>query len=504
MSLYKAFAKIASLTMVSRILGFIRDILHTAILGASFVSDAFIVAFKFPNFFRRLFGEGAFGAAFIPLFSGMLASKGKQAALEFAAQSLALLTCALVVLVGLAEIFMPQVMAVLAPGFLDEPDRYQAAINFGRITFPYLFFISLASLYTGVLNSFNKFSAGAAAPILLNLCMITGLMLYKDDTLMTGYSVSTAVSIAGALQLLWLIWSTHRADIKIAFTLPRLTPQTKTLLIKMGPVALSGSIFQVNLMIDIVLASLLPKGSVTYLYFADRLSELPLGVIGVTIGTALLPLLSKHVELGDKQQAFDTQHKSLTTGMMFAIPAAMALFVIADPIIRVLFGRGAFVDTDVIATATTLMAYAFGVPAFVLNKIFTTTFFAHKDTKTPLKIGIFTITLNFILNVILMQFYSYVGLALATTIAAIVQAVTNYVVLHKRDWYQINKKIFIKLSLFIGASLAMSVFLSFFYAQDFSLHPITMLILATIGGAFIYFLTGFMLFGFKLSRFKNY
>lgn len=502
MSLYRAFAKIASLTMVSRILGFIRDILHTAILGASFISDAFIVAFKFPNFFRRLFGEGAFNAAFIPLFSSMLASKGKQAALEFAAQSLALLAAMLVLVVGLAETFMPAVMAMLAPGFVDEPDRYQAAIDFGRITFPYLFFISLASLYVGVLNSFHKFAVGAAAPILLNLCMIAGLLIYENDAFNTGYAVSAAVSVAGVLQLLWLVWATHKNDIKIRLILPKLTPETKKLLIKMGPVALSGSIFQVNLLVDVILASFLPKGAVTYLYFADRLSELPLGVIGVTIGTALLPILSKHVELHEKEHAFDTQHKSLTTGMMFAIPAAIALAVIADPIIRVLFGRGAFTDVDVIATATTLMAYAFGVPAFVLNKVFTTSFFAHKDTKTPLKIGLVSIALNFTLNIILMQYYSYVGLAMSTTIAAWVQALMNYMTLHKRDWYRFNLVLLKRMAIFLFGGALMSGYLILCYAQNYLTQPLLLLIISVLGGMIVYGL-GLLLAGFRPSQMRG-
>lgn len=495
--------------MISRVTGFARDVLHTLILGAGPISDAFIIAFKLPNFFRRLFGEGAFSASFIPLFSSILASRGRVEALQFAEQSLSILLGILIAIVGIAELFMPQFMTLIAPGFANDPQLFQQIVDFSRITFPYLLLISITSLYGGVLNSFGHFGAGSAAPILLNLCMILGLCLFKENVLWTGYSLSTSVTIAGVLQLLWVWYSAHQKEYRLRLRLPKLTPDTKRLLRNMAPVALSGSIFQINLMVDMVLASLLPKGSVSYLYFADRLSELPLGVIGVTIGTTLLPLLSKQVETKSHEAAIDSQNRSIETSMLLALPAAFALFLISVPIIHVLFQRGAFTPDAVIATAKALEVYAIGIPAFVLSKVFTTTFFAHQDTKTPLKIGLITILLNFGMNIVLMQFLFHVGLALSTSISSWIQVILCYLILRKRGWYQIDLLAKKRIPKYFLCTILMSVFLYFVapYCEPllyggFGSKLIGLVLLIT-GGAMVYFVSGRFIAGFSYKKTKK-
>ncbi|MDP1723963.1 MAG: murein biosynthesis integral membrane protein MurJ [Alphaproteobacteria bacterium] len=509
MSFYKSIAKVASLTMVSRVTGFIRDILHTLLLGAGPISDAFIIAFKLPNFFRRLFGEGAFSASFVPLFSSILTSRGKEEALQFAQQSLALLFCILLLIVGLAEIFMPEFMTLIAPGFKDNPVHFQYVVDFARLTFPYLLLISLTSLYAGVLNSFDHFGRAAAAPILLNLSMIVGLLIYKNNSLATGYALSISVTIAGFLQLFWLWAHAHKKDYKLKFCWPKLSPDTKMLLRKMAPVALSGSIFQVNLMVDTILASFLPKGSVSYLYFADRLSELPLGVIGVTIGTTLLPLLSKQIEQKNYKEAINSQNRSIEAAMILALPAAIALLMISEQIIHVLFGRGAFTHEAVIATSNALEVYAIGIPAFVLSKVFTTSFFAHKDTSTPLKIGIFTVLLNFVLNLVLMQYLQHVGLALSTSISSWVQVILCFIILKKRGWYATDtlvKKRFLGYcfcaSLMGGFLYFLSPYVSSLISGHFTAKILGLMALV-MGGAAIYFITGAFFAGFNYKKAKK-
>jgi putative peptidoglycan lipid II flippase len=509
MNIFKVFLKIGSITMVSRVLGFIRDILHTAFLGATPVSDAFIIAFKFPNFFRRLFAEGAFNASFVPIFSGIFTNQGLQPALQFAEYALALLISMLIGITLLAELFMPQIIAVLAPGFLDDAEQFSQVVNFARITFPYLFFISLTALYSGVLNSLDHFSAPAAAPILLNFCLISALLLYGTSTGTNGYALSTAVSIAGVMQLTWLILYARAQSIRLKLKKPKLTSETKQLLIKMAPIALSGGVFQINIMIDTLLASFLPDGSISYLYFADRLSELPLGVIGVALGTALLPMLSKAIKSNNTQLATTHQNKAIVAALLFGLPAAIALFVISEPIILALFGRGEFTTHAVHQTSLALTAYSLGIPAFIFTKIYTTSFFAYGDTKTPLKIAIFTVVLNLVLNIILMQFLYHVGLALSTTITSWVQVLISYAILKNRGWFSFNAFTKQKSLPIVASSLIMGAYLygTHYFIADWFADVLTIKILAisilVLGGIIFYFLSLHFMKAFRISDLKK-
>ncbi len=302
MALLRSVATVGSFTLVSRVFGFIRDILTAAILGAGPVADAFFVAQRLPNLFRSLFAEGAFSAAFVPMASAMLAEGGKPAAREFAEEAFAVLFAVLLVFVALGEIFMPTVMRVVAPGFEADPGKFALVVSLTRITFPYLLFISLTALQGGLLNAVDRFAAPAATPILLNLFLIAGLLLMRHFGWHDGRALAWALTAAGVAQFLWLMMSCARAGVALRLRLPRLTPRVGETLRIMGPGVFGAGVTQINLLISTALASLLPGGSVSYLYYADRLNQLPLGVVGIAIGTAILPPLSRQVRAGDAER----------------------------------------------------------------------------------------------------------------------------------------------------------------------------------------------------------
>jgi putative peptidoglycan lipid II flippase len=418
MSLLRPILTVGGMTMVSRVLGFARDVLAAAYLGAGPIADAFFVAFKFPNFFRRLFAEGAFNAAFVPQFAGLVATEGREAARRFAEDSLAVLLAVLFVLTLGAEFAMPWLVGVFAPGFIDEPAKYALAVEFTRITFPYLLFISLVSLQGGVLNSLDRFAAVAATPILLNVCLIVGMIGLTRWTASAGHAAAWGVALAGIAQFLWLVWACGRAGMGLRLPRPRLTPHVRKLMRLMLPAALGSGVVQVNLVIDVVIASFLPTGAVSYLYYADRLYELPLAVIGIAIGTAILPLLSRQVRRGEDAAALATMNRAIQAAMLLTLPATAALMVLARPIVRVLFERGAFTAVDADATALALIAYAIGLPAYVLIKVLTPAFYAREDTASPVRIAIACVIANTALALALMVPLAHAGIALATACSA--------------------------------------------------------------------------------------
>jgi putative peptidoglycan lipid II flippase len=440
MALLRSVATVGSYTAISRVFGFVRDILTAAILGAGPVADAFFVAQRLPNLFRSLFAEGAFSAAFVPLFAGTMAEHGKEPARVFAEDALAVLLAALLGFVLLGEIFMPAVMDVIAPGFRQEPEKFELAVDLARITFPYLLFIALVALQGGVLNSVDRFAAAAATPILLNLFLIAALLLMRRFGWHDGRALAWAVSAAGFAQFLWLLFSCAGAGLALRLPLPRLTQGVRRTLAVMAPGTIGAGVTQLNLVISTALASLLPSGSVAYLYYADRLNQLPLGVIGIAVGTAILPSLSRQVRLGDVNNAVATQNRGVELALLLTLPAAIALVVLATPILSVLFQRGAFGPTDTAATAAALSAYAAGLPAFVLIKVLTPAFFARHDTATPVKVAVGAMAVNLCLTLVLMQFLAHVGIALATTAAGWLNALALLALLIRRRHFGFDRR----------------------------------------------------------------
>jgi putative peptidoglycan lipid II flippase len=440
-TLLRAISTIGGFTMISRVLGFVRDILIASFLGASMVADVFFVAFKLPNFFRRLFAEGAFNAGFVPLFSRSHQTHGDKVAREFAEEALSILLLALFFLVTLFQIFMPLVITVLAPGFVGDEVKFDLAVDLTRLTFPYLMFISLVSLMGGVLNSLGRFAAVAATPILLNICLISALLVFAQHLPTPGHALAWGVAVAGAVQFVWLLAALKREGWQLNLKMPRLTPRVIELLKLMAPAAVGAGIVQINLVIDIVLASLLPEGSISYLFYADRLNQLPLGVVGVAVGTALLPLLSRRIAAGDESGAAHALNRATEFSLLLALPAAMALAVIAEPLISVLFERGAFDAQASRATSYALMAYAVGLPAYVLVKVLTPGFFARLDTKTPVRIALIALAVNLVLNVALMIPFKHAGLALATAISAWVNVWLLYSTLRRRGHFPVDARL---------------------------------------------------------------
>lgn len=432
--------------MGSRVLGFVRDMFIAAFLGAGQVSDAFFVALQFPNIFRRLFAEGAFNAAFVPLFAGELTAHGRAAAREFAERVFGVMLLILIVLSVLVEIFMPQVMGVVAGGFVDEPEKFQLAVDFARLTFPYLLFVSLSAMLGGILNTLEKFAAAAAAPILLNVILIAALsgvaLGWLPDP---GLALSWGVLIAGVGQFVWLAAVCARTGLMPM--VPRLVfgPRVKRLFMLMGPGILGAGVYQINVLIGMRLASELPEGSVSFLYFADRVNQLPLGVVGAAVGVALLPLLSRQLKAGDTDAARDSQNRAIEFAMLLTLPAAAALLVAADPIVTVLFQRGAFDATDAAATGAALAAFALGLPAYVLIKALAPGFFAREDTATPVKIAAVSLVVNVALALALMPSLAHVGIALATAVSAWINAGLLAVILYRRGLLEPDRRLVTRL-----------------------------------------------------------
>ncbi|MBM3518182.1 MAG: murein biosynthesis integral membrane protein MurJ [Alphaproteobacteria bacterium] len=423
MNLLRAATTVGSYTMASRVLGFARDVLIADRLGAGLIADAFFVAFKLPNFFRRLFAEGAFSAGFVPLFSIHLTREGKGAARAFAEEAMSILLWSLMALLVVVEVTAPWLMYGLAPGFSSEPAKFDLTVALTRLAFPYLVFVSIVSLMGGMLNALGRFAVVAAAPMLLNLCMITGLLVLNRLTETPGHALAWSVSAAGLLQMLWLAHAVHREGFGLRLPRPRITPRVRQLLALMVPGAIGAGVVQINLVVDVMLASLLPAGSVSFLYYADRVTQLPLGVIGVGVGTALLPLMSRQVAAGDLAGAIHSQNRAAELALLLTLPAMAALLVLAEPLTAVLFERGAFAAADTAATAGALVAFTLGLPAYVMVKVLAPAYFARRDTRTPVRIGLICLAVNLALNLILMWPLKHVGLALSTAIAAWLNAV---------------------------------------------------------------------------------
>ena len=443
-------------TMASRVLGFGRDILIAALIGTGPIADAFFIALRLPNLFRRLFGEGAFSAAFVPEFSGVLATEGPDAARSFAQEAIAVLAFWLLLLVALGELFMPGVVGLLAPGFRDEPAKFQLTVDLARIMFPYVFLICLAALLSGVLNGLDRFAAAAAAPLVFNGVSIAAMLLLTPFVPTVGHSLAWGVTASGVLQLGLLAWAVQRAGMALRLPRPRLTPRMRVLLRRMGPGLLGAGVTQLNLAVDVVIVSFLPPGSASLLYYADRVAQLPLGVIGTAIGTALLPMLSRQARSGEAEAARASLNRAVEMSLALTLPAALALAVAGDPIMSVLFGRGAFDAQAALLSAQALAAYAVGLPAFVLLKVLVPAFFAHGDTSTPVKVGTAAIALNLALNFAFMTPLQHVGPALATSLSAVFNCLLLGVVLSRRGQLAVDARLRGRMLRMAVAALAMA------------------------------------------------
>ncbi len=490
--------------MASRVLGFARDILIAAVMGTGPVADAFFVALRLPNLFRRLFGEGAFNAAFVPAISTILHKDGLSAATEFAEEATAVMALWLGGITILGEIFMPWLLYVLAPGFAGHGGRFGLAVDMTRIMFPYLFFICLTALFSGVLNALSRFAAAAAAPVLFNIFMIAAMLWLAPHMANPGYALSWGVVVSGVAQMALVLWAIRRAGMR--FIRPRLhfSPWIRTMFRRMGPALLGAGVTQLNVSIDIIIATLLPAGSVSVLYYADRVNQLPLGVIATAAGTALLPAVTKHIALGEAAQANTALNRAFESVLMLTLPAAVGLSVAAKAVMDVAFVRGAFTAHNAVLAGHSLAAFALGLPVFALVKILTPGFYARGDTVTPLKIGVAAVALNLGLNLLFMHPLKAVGPALATSLSSAFNAAWLFGLLVRRGHFSFDapSRRRIPRILLAGAIMAAALW----GVERFLPPGVTSLpqfLLLVLVGAVFYFGPGTLLKAFDLREFLH-
>ena len=435
-------ALIGSATMASRITGFMRDIFLAALMGAGPLAEIFVIAFRLPNLFRRLFAEGAFNAAFVPLFSERLAQKGKSAALAFAGQIFSVLLAALAVFTLLAEIFMPALVLALAQGFAGDDEKFALAVHYARLSFPYLIFMSLMALFAAMLNAVNRFFAAALAPVLLNLVLIAAMALAvlkgvpMGDERLLDY-VIYAVVLAGLAQFLFVFIAARRAALRVTLSRPVLSDDVEKVWRLAVPGILAAGIGQINLLVGTSIATG-QAGAAAWLYYADRLYQLPMGVIGVALSVALLPELARHLAKGETARAHGTQDMAVLAAAGLTLPAAVGLAVLAGPIVSLLFERGAFSATDSAITAQLIIVFSFGLPAFVLVKALQPSFFARQDTRAPLIDGAIGVGFNIALSLALFPSYGAPAIAFATVMAGWVTLTLMLWRMARRDIYHLS------------------------------------------------------------------
>ena len=450
MALLRSIATVGSFTMVSRVLGFAREILIANVVGPGLISDAFFFAFKFPNFFRRMFAEGALNAAFVPLYASRTESEGPEAARRFAGEIASVMAVWMLLFTLLAMAAMPWIMVVLAWGWLDQPEKFNLTVTLTRITFPYLLFMVLTAMLSGMLNSIGRFAAAAAAPILLNIILISTLLLVRYEVLdLPGHALAWGVTISGICQFLWLVLACRRMKLLPHLPRPRLTPGVRRVFKLMLPGVVGAGAVHINLLIDQFLATLLPEGSLSYLYLADRVNQFPLGVVGVSVGIALLPLMARQIRAGDAEAAAQNQNRAIEFALFLTVPAAAAFIAIGDSIVGVMYQHGQTDAAEARAIAGALAAFAVGLPGAVLIKAFQPGFYARQDTVTPFRITLVAVALNVVLAVGLMQWILHIGIALATSLSYWFNACALGIVLYRRGQLRLDARVMRRVPLIV-------------------------------------------------------
>lgn len=456
--LVSKFATVGSASMASRVLGFFREAMLAAALGTGPVADVFYTCFRFPNLFRRLFAEGAFNIAFVPLFAKELEGGGEEAARKFGQQVFSVLASWLLLFTALAILTMPFLVTyVVAPGFVDTPEKFDLSVSMTRIMFPYLLCMSLVAMFSGILNSLRRYFLAAIVPVLLNVVLIAvlaaGILLEWPDR-QIGMALAWGVLLSGIVQLAALAWGVWRVGLGFSLALPRLTAPVKRLLVLMGPGLLTGGVLQINLLIGTIIATQ-QDGANALLNYADRLNQLPLGVIGIAVGVVLLPELSRALKAGDKDQAEQLQNRSLEFALALTLPAAVGLMVMPAEIISVVYERGAFDAQATSATALALTAFATGLPAYVMLKVFQPAFFAREDMRTPFYFSVVMVVVNIVLSLSLFPTYGHVAIAIATSISAWVNLFLLAVTSWRREDFRPDGATLKRLVLLLISSLLM-------------------------------------------------
>tara|TARA_B100000965_G_scaffold403974_1_gene433477 strand:+ start:1 stop:1530 length:1530 start_codon:yes stop_codon:yes gene_type:complete len=506
MNLIKSTGTFSFFTIISRVLGYLRDILIAIFLGTGPLADAFFVAFRIPNTFRRLFSEGTFNAAFVPSYAAEL-SQGKDQSDKFANNVFNLLVIGLFFLVIVIEIFMPIFVFLIAPGFDGDSQKMELAINLTRITFPFLFFVSLASFFSAILNSHNRFAVASAAPIILNI-MLIGVLFFSNflnDKLI--FYLSLAVTISGIIQLVFLYIFVKKFYLpKLSFRI-NIDEKVKRFFKKLLPSIFSSGVTQINILIGTIIASF-QASAVSYLYYADRIYQINLAIAGIAIGTIILPQLSKYIQNDQKDEIILIQNKALELSLFLSIPASLALLISSEEIISALFGYGSFSEESVKNSAKALFYFSLGLPAFSLIKVFSSFFFARHNTKTPFYISLVSVLLNILISIYYFKSVGFIIIPIATSLSSWFNSIILFLFLKKNNLFNFNLVFVNRFIRILCAAIIMSIFLDYLinffgsnltYDQDLkSIYLIGIVFLGLIS----YLLTAILIKAFKISDIK--
>jgi putative peptidoglycan lipid II flippase len=454
-NLYRAIGSIGGLTMVSRVLGFARDMIGSRVLGASHANDAFNLAFLLPNIFRRLFAEGAFSSGFVPLFSRRLAAGGHEDAQAFSNEILAVFMPALLLVTIVFEIFMPGILLLVVPEYGDVPGKLPLAIELTRWTFPYLLFISLVALLSGVLNSLTRFAVAAFAPALLNIALIIALLVAPPDNIETVRYMAIAVLFGGVAQFLLCWIAVRQAGVHLHFGRPRLTPAVRELVVLILPATAAAGVYQISQLFYAYFSARLGEGALTKLSYADRLNQLPLSIIGTALGVAILPAISQAIAKGQDAEAADVQARAFDLSMLLTLPATLALMVASGPIIGALYQGGEYTLEAARVTGNILAILVTGLPAYVLVKVLTPNFYARKDVKTPVRIAMGVLAAGIVANFILIPHIGIYSLAAVTSASAWVNFGLLFLILHARGQFRMPAWLVARVSKQLLAAVAM-------------------------------------------------
>ncbi len=506
MNIIKSTGTFSFYTLISRISGYLRDILIAIFLGSGPVADAFFVAFRIPNTFRRLFGEGSFNAAFVPSYSKELV-KGKRKSENFANNIFNLLTIFLLALVLLVELFMPVFVSLIAPGFKSNPEKFALATQLTKITFPFILFVSLASFFSAILNSHNRFAAASAAPIILNLVMIGILVFGKILGEKLVIFLSYGISIAGFIQAFFLVIFVKRFfEPKLEFNF-NISKNVKLFFKKLLPSIFSSGVTQINILVGTIIASF-QASAVSILYYADRIYQINLAIAGIAIGTVILPKLSFYIQQNKKLDIDKIQNKSLELSLLLSLPAMLALIIANEEIVSSLFGYGSFDEISVKNSAKALLYFSIGLPAFALIKIFSSFIFARDNTKIPFYFSTVSVFINILISVYYFKDLGFIIIPIATSISSWVNSIFLYIYLHKEDYFKINKKLIIQIIRVAISTIIMGILLQnliSYFDSELSFennYKFIYLFVIVILSILIYFVVSLITKAFKLSDIK--
>lgn len=496
MSLIRNVGTIGGLTAVSRVFGFARDMLFARLFGAGLAADAFQLAFTLPNTFRRLFAEGAFSVAFVPMYGRKLGAEGEVGAAHFANDVLSIFVWVLAAFSTLCMLAMYGIVWLLARDYQAVPGKFELAVTLSRITFPYLGLVSLVALLTGMLNTRSRFAAGAFAPVLFNCALIGGLLwgwTFNYTDRLKAFAQSWSLPLAGVLQLIFLLWSVRRAGIGLKIHWPKMTPDTKVLLWRIFPATFGAGIYQVSQLADTFFATSLPQGSLTLLKLADRLNQMPLGIVGIALGTAILPMLSRHIASGDQKGAARLQGRAIELATLLTVPAAAALMVCAPAFVSAFFVGGRFRAEDGAIMSHIVMALVCGLPSYVLVKVLEPGYFSRGDTRTPVATAGTALAFNIFLNLMVVRPWGIVGLAAATACSASLNCLLLYSNLHRRGHFRFDLVLLSRILRQVVAAVIMAVPLYYLVAWTMPWYSGT--VVTKVGGIVLLVAAGMIIYG---------